>query len=79
MSRPDSETSASASASVTNSSVVLPAGRNHPVVDLQHVEGRREVEDVDQQAEHRGGDEMPAALPQSVGQRRGHFDTDQPG
>ena len=29
----------------------LAAGRHHPVVDLQHVQRRREIEDVDQQAE----------------------------
>ena len=29
----------------------LAAGRDDAVVDLQHVQGRREIEDVDQQAE----------------------------
>jgi hypothetical protein len=37
--------------------------RDHPVVDLEHIERRREIEQVDRQAEDQRGDEIaPAAV-----------------
>ncbi len=55
----------------------LAAGRNHAVVDLQHVQGRCEVQHVDQQAEARGCLEMRAALTKRVRQRCRHFHAEQ--
>jgi hypothetical protein len=46
----------------------LARGRNDAIVDLQHVERRREIEDVDQQAEHRRSNEVPAAIGQRIRQ-----------
>ena len=50
-SRPASATNATSSAMVSISSVTWLRARDHPVIDLQHVERRREVEQVDRQAE----------------------------
>ena len=77
MSSAESVISAIASAKVMNSKVVLPAGRYDAVVDLQHVQRRGEVEDVDEQAEHRGGDEMPAALSERIRQHARKFDAEE--
>ena len=55
----------------------LAPGRDNPIVDLEHVERRGEVENVDEQAEHRRGDEMPAALMERVCQWPRHLDADQ--
>ena len=46
----------------------LAGARDHPVIDLQHVERGCEVEQVDRQAEHQRGREIPAAGVQDASQ-----------
>ena len=46
----------------------LAGARDHPVIDLQHVERGCEVEQVDRQAEHQRGHEIPAAGVQDASQ-----------
>ena len=53
----------------------LAPGRDHAVVDLEHVEGRREVQQVDQQAEARCRHEVLLALAQSAGDHRRDLDS----
>src|SRR5205823_5834300 len=44
------------------------AGRDDAVVHLQHVQGRREIEDVDEQAEPRRRDKMLTAVGERLGE-----------
>ena len=55
----------------------LAPGRHHPVIDLQHVERRREEQDVDQQTEPGRRREMRPAGTHRVGQRLGQLDPGQ--
>ena len=52
-SRPASAMNAISSAIVSITQRDLARARDHPVIDLQHVERRGEIEQVDRQAEHR--------------------------
>jgi len=42
----------------------LAGARDHPVIDLQHVERRGQIQQIDPEAEHRRGDKIAAAFAQ---------------
>ena len=44
----------------------LAGARDHPVIDLQHVKRRGQIQQVDGEAEHRGSDEIAARFAQQA-------------